>query len=52
MIVADETANPTFVAADFLSQAEHGPDSQSILVTTSERLADEVAKNAVRWQKS
>lgn len=47
MIVADETANPTFVAADFLSQAEHGPDSQSILVTTSERLADEVAKKAV-----
>ena len=47
MIVADETAIPTFVAADFLSQAEHGPDSQSILVTTSERLADEVAKKAV-----
>ena len=51
MIVADETANPTFVAADFLSQAEHGPDSQSILVTTSERLADEVAKNAVEMAK-
>ena len=51
MIVADETANPTFVAADFLSQAEHGPDSQSILVTTSERLANEVAKNAVEMAK-
>lgn len=43
MIVADDSANPTFVAADFLSQAEHGPDSQSMLVTTSERLAEAVA---------
>ncbi len=43
MIVADDAANPTFVAADFLSQSEHGPDSQSILVTTSSRLASAVA---------
>lgn len=37
-VLADETANPTFVAADLLSQAEHGTDSQAILVTTSEAL--------------
>jgi len=35
LVIADETANPAFVAADLLSQAEHGPDSQVILVTTS-----------------
>ena len=35
-VLADETANPAFVAADLLSQAEHGPDSQVILVSTSE----------------
>lgn len=34
-VIADETANPEFIAADFLSQAEHGADSQSLLVTTS-----------------
>lgn len=37
-VLADETANPVFVAADLLSQAEHGPDSQAILVTDSEQL--------------
>ncbi|MBB6460519.1 histidinol dehydrogenase [Flammeovirga kamogawensis] len=36
LVWADETANPTFIAADLLSQAEHGPDSQVILVSTSE----------------
>ncbi|WP_237038893.1 histidinol dehydrogenase [Phocaeicola faecalis] len=41
-VLADETANPTFVAADLLSQAEHGVDSQAILVTTSEKLTKEV----------
>jgi histidinol dehydrogenase len=41
-IIADETARPAYIAADFLSQAEHGPDSQSILVTTSESLAEAV----------
>lgn len=39
MIIADDNANPRFVASDFLSQAEHGPDSQSILLTTSEDFA-------------
>lgn len=37
-VIADETANPDFIAADFLSQAEHGVDSQSVLVTTDEAL--------------
>lgn len=37
-VIADETANPVFVAADLLSQAEHGIDSQAILITTSETL--------------
>lgn len=41
-VLADETANPAFVAADLLSQAEHGVDSQAILVTTSEKLMKEV----------
>ena len=41
-LIADETANPEFVAADLLSQAEHGPDSQVILVTTKEALIKEV----------
>lgn len=51
LVMADHTAKASYVAADMLSQAEHGPDSQSILVTTSERLADEVAKNAVEMAK-
>ena len=37
-VIADETANPAFVAADLLSQAEHGTDSQVLLVTTSESM--------------
>ena len=41
-VIADETANPKFVAADLLSQAEHGVDSQVVLVTTSEKLLEEV----------
>jgi histidinol dehydrogenase len=44
MIVADETAIPAYVAADMLSQAEHGADSQSVLVTTSQKMADAVEK--------
>ena len=41
-VIADETANPKFVAADLLSQAEHGVDSQVVLITTSEKLLNEV----------
>lgn len=43
LVIADETANPAFVAADLLSQAEHGADSQVVLLTTSSILADKVA---------
>lgn len=41
-VLADETANSIFVAADLLSQAEHGVDSQAMLITTSEELLKEV----------
>ena len=41
-VIADEAANPAFVAADLLSQAEHGVDSQVVLVTTSEKLLEDV----------
>jgi histidinol dehydrogenase len=43
VVVADESANPGFVAADMLAQAEHGEDASSILITTSEVLAKSVA---------
>ncbi|MDD4609325.1 MAG: histidinol dehydrogenase, partial [Bacteroidaceae bacterium] len=43
LVVADESASPIFIAADLLSQAEHGKDSQAILVTTSPQLVEEVA---------
>lgn len=43
MVLADETANPRFVAADLLSQAEHDELASSILVTTSRELADKVS---------
>ena len=41
-VIADEIANPAFVAADLLSQAEHGVDSQVVLITTSEKLLNDV----------
>lgn len=41
-VVADDTSNPRFVAADLLSQAEHGPDSQVMLISTSRRIIGEV----------
>ncbi|MFH1546372.1 MAG: histidinol dehydrogenase, partial [Patescibacteria group bacterium] len=44
LILADDSAVPKFVAADLLSQAEHAASSKSILVTTSEKLAEEVEK--------
>lgn len=44
LVLADETANPRFVAADLLSQAEHDEMASAILITTSETLAGEVAK--------
>ena len=48
-VLADETANPAYVASDLLSQAEHGVDSQAILITTSEDIIDKV-KNEVEKQ--
>ena len=47
-VLADETANASFVAADLLSQAEHGADSQVVLVTTSEELIQNVIKETGR----
>lgn len=47
-VLADETANPSFVASDLLSQAEHGVDSQVILVTTSSDLLGQVQKEVER----
>ncbi len=47
-VLADETANPVFVAADLLSQAEHGVDSQAVLVTTSKQLIGKVMKEVER----
>jgi len=43
LVVGDSSANPAFVASDLLSQAEHGPDSQVILVSTDKKLIDEVS---------
>ncbi|WP_177976163.1 histidinol dehydrogenase [uncultured Eubacterium sp.] len=44
LVLADETANPRFVAADLLSQAEHDELASAILITTSEKLAQEVSR--------
>lgn len=49
LVVADETSNPDFVAADLLSQAEHGEDSQVVLVTKSDKVINEVS-NAINQQ--
>lgn len=43
LVMADESANASFIASDLLSQAEHGPDSQVLLVSTSEKLIEEVS---------
>ncbi|MFI7386149.1 histidinol dehydrogenase [Streptomyces sp. NPDC049813] len=48
LVVADEHADPFVVAVDLLSQAEHGPDSPAVLVTTSEELGREVAEHIER----
>lgn len=47
-VLADETANPVFVASDLLSQAEHGVDSQSMLITTSATLIRAVTEEVER----
>ena len=48
MVLADDTADPVLVAADLVTQAEHGPDSPAILVTTSPALADAVEREIGR----
>lgn len=48
MVVADKDANASFVVADLLSQAEHGADSQVILVTASQKLIDEVQLELIK----
>ncbi|HIF5532509.1 histidinol dehydrogenase [Vibrio parahaemolyticus] len=52
LVIADETADPDFIAADLLSQAEHGPDSQVVLVTPSPIVADQVTDSVQRQLKS
>ncbi|MBL7782453.1 MAG: histidinol dehydrogenase [Saprospiraceae bacterium] len=47
-VVADHTANPVFVAADLLSQAEHGADSQVLLLTTSHSLIETIEEELAR----
>lgn len=49
LVIADETADPMFVAADLLAQAEHDPLSQAILLTTSSALAAAVREHALRF---
>jgi len=48
LVIADTEANPAFVAADLLSQAEHGPDSQVILLSPSSDMLDSVANEVAR----
>ena len=48
LIVADETANPKFLAADLMSQAEHDKIASAILITTSEKIADETSAEIER----
>ncbi|GAB2663624.1 histidinol dehydrogenase [Vibrio panuliri] len=51
LVIADESADADFIAADLLSQAEHGPDSQVVLVTPSPILADQVSDAVQRQLK-
>lgn len=51
LIIADETANPEYCAADLLAQAEHDPLASAILITTSRRLADEVNREVEQQLK-
>ena len=49
LILADETANPHYVAADLLSQAEHDEMASAILITTSKELAEQVSAEAEKF---
>ena len=51
LVMADDSANASFIASDLLSQAEHGADSQVILVSTSEKLIEDVSKEVEKQLK-
>ncbi len=51
LIIADDSANPDFVAADLITDAEHGPDSTSILLTPSEQVAKSVSASIIELLK-
>ncbi len=51
MVIADKTCNPTFVAADLLSQAEHGSDSQVILLSDSKKIINEIIEELQRQKE-
>jgi len=51
LVIADDSANPKYVATDLLSQAEHGIDSQVVLITTSEDFANLVMEEMVNFRK-
>lgn len=51
LVYADETSNPSFVASDLLSQAEHGKDSQVILVTTNKNILNDVEEEVYKQLK-
>jgi len=48
LIIADETANPKFIAADLLADGEHGEDSACVLLTTSEKIAEETIREITK----
>jgi histidinol dehydrogenase len=52
MVIADDSARADFLAADLLAQAEHSPDAQSLLITTSRPLAEAVARQVQRQAAS
>lgn len=52
VIIADETANPSYVAADLLAQAEHGSLASSIMITTSKKMADDVNQEIEKQLKT
>ena len=51
LVIADDSCVPAFVASDLLAQAEHGPDSQVIMICTSKKIANEVEKEIVKQMK-
>jgi len=51
LVIADKTANPTYIAADMLSQAEHDPDTRAILITTDGAIAEKVKRKIIEMIK-